>query len=800
MYVLKGYRKNNGGTLGVDYDHEGCVKGSNAAKTPEFFIDEDAYPVSDEEKTRLYELRKNLVGFQMYNETWQSSRNSYNNGVIKATSGWGKVTIRMNNYTNDMKYVIGYTPDYTLTIGSAPHQKYPYTWDFTKIAGQSVTGVADNVLYSIEAEGSDSNFSGTAPTNWFKNENGQYMLNTDNSGDLGSQYVPGAVLVTQDRALSNFNGVDYDAKWAKDELDGLGFDGAITMHIDHLPSDVTSGWNRAAVVDMREPMLSFRITDYAVFTQDGGTEDAPIGTWSNPANVKEAGSGYIQIHENVSIDESSIAHGGIGCRLDDGDTKYIHVIPSSPLQAGDIISVTAYNAYNNREAGISFNKSDSKSNVAQSKMLSGKLVEETINYTVVTNDGLDGLSDFYLYRNENTIHITAIEITRSASAVPNLDWSIYTLTNTTITVPDLNADGKQDWIYISASAEPGSVTNATKVTEGTEGPDANTNVYKYKVTDSGNTNITFASGTKIYKIGVTHILKEIHPVGGIGWATEIRNQNIDHELIGYFTKNDVNAYTVKYDSYDMNMATVALTPINEDGYVPKKTGIVMKLDNVDNLSDANSGKFVSLFYPSYTRPATTTLVDFPTNNMMYQDENGIESDNRNYNETYNVESTNYTKFILTNKYWTFDKDHALSTDEAATQHTAGAAGFYRMHIWKSGNVETKNTMPAHTAYLLVPSDNLPVAVWTLQSGYSAARETTLGVYNIIGPNSATGIEDIEQTPGLTTDEENTAEDGVWYTLSGVKLPKRPTKEGLYIWRSVEGGSNGKTVFVNPRGR
>ena len=804
MYVLKGYRKNNGGTLGVDYDHEGCVKGSNAAYSPEFFIDEDAYPVSDAEKTRLYELRKNIVGLEMYNDTWQSSNNSYNNGVIKATSGWGKVTIRMNNYTNDMKYVIGYTPDYTLTIGSAPHQTYPYTWDFTKIAGQAVTGLSDNVLYSIEAEGSNSAFASQAPTNWFKNENGQFMLNTDNSGEMGSQYVPGAVLVTQDRALSKFNGAPYTDKYANDELTGLGFDGDITMHIDHLPSDVSSGWNRATVADVRSSLLSFKITDYAVFTQTGGTEEEPIGTWSNPATAKPAGNGTAQIHANVSIDESSIPSGGIGCRLDGGDTKYIHLSLNMPLQAGDIISVTAYNAYNNRDAGISFNKSASSSDVVQSLLLTGYLMEETLNYTVTTNDGLDGRSDFYVYKYTNTVHVTAVEITRSASAVPDLDWSIYTLTNTTITVPDLNADSKQDWIYVSASAEPESVTNATKVTAGDDGPDANMNVYKYKVTDSGDSKITFTSGTKIYKIGVTHILKEIHPVGGTGWATEIRNQDIDHELIGYFTTNDVNAYTVKYDSYDMKTATVALTPINENGYVPKKTGIVMKLDNAGGLSDANAGKNVPLFYPSYTRPATTTLVDFPTNNMMYQDDNGIESDNRNYNETYNVESTNYTKFILTNKYWTFDKDHALSTDEAAIQHTAEAAGFYRMHIWKTGDVETKNTMPAHTAYLLVPSDNLPAAVWTLQSGYSAARETTLGVYNIIGPNSATGIEEIEliqnqgnrshDSLGEASDQGPVPIDsGVWYTLSGVKLPKRPTKAGLYI-------RNGQKVSVNPRGR
>lgn len=788
MYVLKGYRKNNGGTIGVDYDHEGCVKGSNASKSPEFFIDEDAYPVSDEEKTRLYELRKNIVGLQMYNDTWQSSNNSYNNGVIKATSGWGKVTIRMNNYTNDMKYVIGYTPDYTLTIGSAPHQTYPYTWDFTKMAGQEVTRCPDNVLYSIEAEGSNPNFSGMAPTNWFKNGNGQFTLNTDNSGDMGSQYVPGAVLVTQDRALSNFNGVDYDAKWAKDELDGLGFDGDFTMHIDHLPSDVTSGWNRAPVADIRNSMLSFKITDYAVFNQTGETEDEPIGTWSFPTTEQEAGAGMIQLNEHCQIHESSIPAGGIGYQLDGGVTKYIYIRLTSNLQPGDIISITGYNIYN-QNTGVSIydKRTDQGGNLLRTIDFNGKYAEETVNYTVVDNQGLDGKNEFYLYRKgDATIHITAIEITRSASTMPDLDWSIYTLTNTTITVPDLNADGKQDWIYVSSTVKPLSVTNATEVTEGTDGPDANTNVYKYKVMDEGNAYLTFAAGTKIYKIGVTHILKEIHPVGGVGWATESRNHHIDHSLIGYFTKNDVNAYTVRYDSYDMKTATVALTPINEDGYVPEKTGIVMKLDNTENLSDANSGKYVPLFYPSYTLGASSTAVNFPDNNWMYQKEEDIDRNNRNYREVFDINSINYTKFILTNKYWTFNKDHAPNTDESAESHTADAAGFYRMHIWKTtGDADegTKNTMPSNSAFLLVPSDNLPVAVWTLQSGYSAARGDLLGVYNIIGPGSETAIEDVRVTPEFMVNDYNADGEETWYTVSGMKLSTRPTQPGLYIYNN-----------------
>lgn len=816
FYVLKGWRSAT--------DNVESVTGCDAARdvqqgSPVFHLHTDpyAYRVTDaDEEARLYDLRKNLRGFRLWNYNWVSSRNAYNDGRVGASGGWGKVTFRMNNYTNFVDesdgtktfYLIGYTPDCTLTIGSAPHQTYPYTWDFTKIAGGTATGKGDNVLYSIEEEGSQSAFNGQAPTNWIKNGNGQFMLNTDNSEEAGSQYVPGAVLVTTERALSRYPvAQDETAVCARDELDGLGFAGDITMHIDHLPSDVASGWNRTAVAERRNSLLSFKITDYAVFTPAEGTEvDDHIGTWSFPTTEQEAGNGTVQLDSHVSIDESNIPAEGIGYRLDGGNTKKIHfkLATNTNLQAGDIISVTAYNAYNYRDAGISLNKSSKSTDYAQRMMLSQRTVEETINYTVTTNDGLDGRNDFYLYMNENTVHVTAVEITRSASAIPDLDWSIYTMSRTTVTVPDLNADGKQDWIYVSATSSPRRVVNfdvngenevdLSRVTtaEG-GGPDANTGVYKYKVSQPGNVNLIFDEGTKIYKIGVTHILKEIHPVGGTGWATEIRNHSIDHELTGYFTKNDVNAYTVKYDSYDMKTATVALTPVNEDGYVPEKTGIVMRLDNVGHLSDANSGKYVPLFYPSYTRGQTTTDVDFPDHNWMYNNPATTEINNQNYNEVfYNPvgNDINYSKFVLTNVHWkyTVTIDNGSVTDKQwEVQDNAAAAGFRRLHIWSTtdvtpnlsaSEVASRNTMPANTAFLCVPTEQLPVALWgTFPS--SSSRLYTLGIRELDN-----------ETTDLTAPRDDNKENGrqCWYTLNGTMLSATPTKPGIYI-------KNGRKVVV-----
>ena len=795
MYVLKGYKSGR--------DDIKCVQGSNAADQYNYqiYTDENAYPISQEESDRLYELRKNLVGFEMYNTQWLRGANypTYNFGHIDAISGWGKVTIRMNNYTADMKYLIGFTPDYTLTIGSAPHQTYPYTWDFTHISAQEARGAATNVYNSIKNKDQYE-------TNWTNTQNSVFSLNTINEGEFDSQYVPGAVLVTTDRALSKVSYFDnggvlrfHNLDYASDELDGLGFDGKVSIDTD---SKTSARKRTSRAGSSRVELLSLTMDDYKIANTTEIIDGETIVTdWKNNTGYYQAaGNGWVMFGMD-KIEENSVAACGFSYKCDrevsEGNGVYIR--PARRLKEGDIITIKAYatsSPSDENKYGLSL-YADGSNAVLETQYLPNGLknIETELTYTVTSSNGLADLDKICIFRYDKSVYISEIMITGDPNSEP-VKREIYCETETTITVPDLN-NGKQDWLYVSASAKPTSVTNATEVTDGTDGPDANTEnkVYKYKVAAQGKALLTFSLGTRIYKIGVTHILKEIHPVGGTGWATESRDHSIDHELIGYFTKNDVNAYTVKYDSYDMKTATVALTPIIEDGYVPQETGIVMKLDNVVGLSDANASKYVPLFYPSYTRGQTSTSTTFPDFNWMYPNLTEVLHNSEQQGD--------YTKFILTNKYWTFDKDHTLNTDETATSHTADAAGFYRMHIWKTTGDDdkiTKNTMPANSAYLLVPSDNLPVAVWTLQSGYSAARETTLGVYNIIGPNSATGIEDVELTPGLATDEENTAEAGVWYTLSGVKLPKRPTKEGLYIWRSVEGGNNSKTVFVNPRGR
>lgn len=785
MYVLKGYRKqtDESQTLGVDYDHKGCVTGTDAsrnfdAQDQALFIlhtDEDAYPVSDAEKARLYELRKHLVGLEMYNEPWQSANNSYNYGHIKARSGWGKVTIRMNNYTNDMKYVIGYTNDYTLTIGSAPHQEYPYTWDFTKISAGTATARSDNVFNCIyKKEGVVSDESDQYSTNWIKRAaNGTYTLNTDNRGDDGSQYVPGAILVTTDRALSKYIVNDNEtAVFASDELDGLGFNGQVTINpLPAINASARSSVNTRAMGT--NSLLSYRMDD-ASYTVNSALA-AGSGTITFGADKREA---------------NPVAACGYGYKCD-GDvttSKYALLHLSRALVVGDVVTIRAFatSTPSGSDYGLSLYESNSSgAPLATMYLTTVKNHEEVLCHTVTMGDALIGKQDIYVFRaSGKSTYITEIEVLDGNFGMADGE-PMHCDSEVTLTVPDLN-DGVQDWIYVSSSTQPSAVTNATLVTDAAGGgPDANqspevedadTHVYKYKVNGNSkvNSNITFAAGTNIYKIGVTHILKDIHSVGGTGWATEIRNHNIDHELTGYFTKNDVNAYTVTYDSYDMKTATVALTPINEDGYVPTKTGIVMRLDNIDGLTDANSGVNVPLFYPSYTRPWSTTPVDFPVNNLMYNVDVGIDNNNQNGNEQYfnlTGNGINYTKFVLTNIHWTYTVNNNSGSWSGPIENQ-DAAGFYRLHIWG----DDRDIMPAHNAFMLVPTDNLPNALW--QQYPSGARQNTIG----IRCDWANGVTDINKVKDINREGYASVnmDEEPWFTMSGMKLSGPPTKAGIYI--------------------
>jgi hypothetical protein len=104
-----------------------------------------------------------------------------------------------------------------------------------------------------------------------------------------------------------------------------------------------------------------------------------------------------------------------------------------------------------------------------------------------------------------------------------------------------------------------------------------------------------------------------------------------------------------------------------------------------------------------------------------------------------------------------------------------AAGFYRLHIWG----DERDIMPAHNAFMLVETDNLPRALW--EQYPSSARQNTIGIRSD-GDNGVTDINEVKvvNREGYTADG---IDEGPWFTLSGMKLSERPTKAGLYIHKN-----------------
>lgn len=363
----------------------------------------------------------------------------------------------------------------------------------------------------------------------------------------------------------------------------------------------------------------------------------------------------------------------------------------------------------------------------------------------------------------------------------------------TMTIAGVGDDYKDYRVFIKSSRMPDACSeNLKSVTNGDYQNIVSNNEgqYVFEVTSSENMTLTFDTETIIYGIGVTNIQKEaVHPVGSTGWATESRDIDIDHTLTGFYTRHNLRAYEVEYDSYDMNTATVKLTEVKntalqtydnstqiiDHGYVAKGNGIVLAEFNVVE-SDIYKAP---LFVPAIT---TTHEAVISVNNMMHP--------NLVRKQFSSEKENTYTRFLLTNVHWTFAKGGDLATEEAdgAKIIETDAAGFYRHHVWtESGDAENaaKNTMVPNTAYLLVETANLPIAVWN--SGSSGAR-----LYNSIGIrfDDATSIHDMhiggERQPSNDTAIR-------WYTLDGRRLAGKPTKPGLYI-------CNGQKVVVNLRDR
>lgn len=717
-----------------------------------------------------YELRgkTNNLNATLEKTSWYSAGGAYyEDGHITVNQGYGKITVRMNNYTADRKYLIGYTPDYTLTVGHLPHQEYPYTWNFTNISGGTMKGRGINAFYSVWDDGDT----------WTDRGDNTYELNTDTEG--GSFYIPGSTLVSTPRDLGMNGSRTYlsDNGYGLDEFNGLGFSGQFmfktaNQHASAPQRNTTlqSTSRRAAPTSGTVSLLEYRM-------------DNPNYTYGEEL---AAGNGTIKFgankRETVETTKSACGY-GYKCDGDKTSSKYIQLTPMRPFAVGDVIQIKAFSTQS-ASAGISIFTSSPGGNDSIYVTLTQQDTECTITYTVKDDDCIKGKESVYLYRywpNGNnkgiTIYINEVSITGSYSSPTT--QSLYTVAPTVVTIPDLNAGGKQEFIYIHASKEPITITNATKVT-GTDN-DADTDVYKYRVTAAGNSNVTFSGDTEIYQIGVTHLFKPITKVGTEGWATESRDVDIDYTLTDYFTTNNPKAYVVENATY------TAKAGGSGNGAVRVSMGNSQERKAVPHGSDSPKGLVLRQTSPAvaanYTVPlfvpAVTTALDAAStfsDNLMAPAVNsktfGSETEGDN------------TVFILAKHYMTWKKEgESTVTHDANFTTTREVAAFYRLHCYDEtigeDDAATLNTLGANKAYLLLPTKQVPDALW---KSSSPAPRRYIAIEGVSDMEELEALEEMEREAGRG--------DGRIYNLNGqaVGNDEKSLPAGIYV-------KNGKKFMV-----
>ena len=678
----------------------------------------------------LLEKTDNLnVDFE--NVGWYSDGGAfYNSGRITVNDGYGRILIRMNNYTSDGKYLIGYTPSYALTVGHPPHQDYPYTWNFENISGGAVKNKGNNAYNSINSD----------YYTWIGLGYESYRLDTRSSG--GSLYVPGATLVTSARDLGAKGTIAElnSSNLGCDEFNGLGFDGQFTC--------------RVALQGAAEPATpaplnaNGSLLEYEMKSPQAYTVADEVITWAaadKPAAAETkqywtAGDGLVKFGSAGKRQASAVAEEGAVYLMDGGNTKNLLLKPERRLQEGDVIYLKGYvpNNVDVLKSGFSFYAGSTDNSyddlVTLNWTSSDNSAEQELTYTVKQGDGLAGRDSVYLFRagKQYSVYLTKITITTADESTPTIPERALTCNGAvTVTIPDLKLD---HYVYIKSSAVPSTVPSSLTAAVTADGLDAipydgddEVGVWKYKVIAAGDANVTFADGTKIYRIGVTDIFKTLKRVGtGDAWATESRNHAIDYTQTGIFTVNDITANTVTATNYTLQKVTVRMN--EQTDAMPAETGMVLKLGLPDatavtNFGKAKSGNSLPLFYPPYSKPILSSTVvgfDGTQGNLMKANLTSTTFDSETEGD--------FTRFIFADRYMKWTK----VTDEPITHEDFTDSGnvpvFYRMHLYETtdfdpektqSEVDELNTLGANKAYMLIRTGNVPDALWN--SGGSAKR-------------------------------------------------------------------------------
>lgn len=315
-------------------------------------------------------------------------------------------------------------------------------------------------------------------------------------------------------------------------------------------------------------------------------------------------------------------------------------------------------------------------------------------------------------------------------------------------------------------------------------------VYCY-LQNSGSTQdvtIPLNNGAKIKEIAITNLIKSIN---ALGYATESRDHAIDHTYQDKFTTHAVKAYaittyggtgdTYNYKGYPEVRKSLPLT------VVPANTGIVLCQENYS----ANATFSSPLFYPAVNVIPTNDDESILANNWMAPNvvskqhySETIAFDHAMKGDAYHGQGIGCTKFIMTRKYYTYNKNEGTSTEHS---ESTNVEAFYRMKINTTDG--SRNVIGANKAYLLIPTEKLPKALWDEGDGTGTIGKAPAGVI-YMDLAGISGEDDETTAIDSIIHEENETINGqdVYYSLSGVRIIGTPTTKGIYI-------RNGKKVSI-----
>lgn len=672
--------------------------------------------------------------------------------------GWGKAYVTLTSYSQNMKYVANQNT-WVITIGARPQQTYPYTWDYTKyfdttkasVGGSPDDHYTEDPYYSdatVADKATDVTSLITNPT-IDGNANGWTISRSNGNGPMkpsndalefwawnepphtGASFdyyqeltVPNGYYIVSADMYNSLNG-EADAIFAPSvcvyasnstfeerrqvDVEGTDFHTYSTPAIEVTNSTLRIGVKNFSGIQARWVVAdNFRLTRIEYDTESTRAHELrrDVDTWTESGNNEQLNTnGYnSRKYWSYYVDGAQLASHSLG------------ILPETE--------------------GLGFRLADKATSTLTLDMQNTVDASLTSHLLSLTSQTFP-----YTWRN-GRLAITG---------------------GTSITVPSPGNGYDDYYIYIRCNVKPANVSNAEEMTDDV---DSDNDQYKYHFTADADAVITFSGDAEVYQIGVTNILKTMHVVGGVAWATESRNHAIDHALTGHLTVNDANAYTVTYDSYDMETATVALKPIDQDGYVPAERGLVLRQESTVPVSDTYQ---VPLFYPAVTTAETTTPTAFGNDNLMKERVGGgrfyIENDGT------------YTKFILTNVHWKYTVTTVPDASPSGTGQWsaityADAAGFYRLHIWG----DDRDVMPVNSAYLCVPSDQLPTALWSTFPP-SSSRQASIGIRDTNGIDDLQS-QDKDNDPSVNDQWPKNTQ---WYNIDGTRLPAKPQNPGFYIF-------------------